>query len=962
MVQLIAYTQTGDNPTYLDLSDTSIKATYSSKEIQDVTQQKSDFTHNITLPFTQVNNDFFAHYYEVNVDGSFRADVKASCSIYVDSNLIFDGYIQLVKVDTLNENYTAICFGDVANLATELGEDKLNDLDLTKYNHILSQANIETGWNGLTEYVGALADGDEILYPIIDNGFNYNGNTLNTNAGAIKPRDLKPSIKVKTLLDEIVNKAGYTISSTFLNSTFFTSQYMTLGGELEGSFTSFLDGFKVGMTADQSVAASSLSVVEFNDDVNSNGYYNTNDNFDTITNSFVPTYTGDYSLKIQILLDTVTDPTLGFYVYTYVNGVTVLLSTMINTQVTSTGLAVLTSESIPITLNASDVVEFKAFSYNSVYGYTIKKNAVINGVTYDSFIKLVAIPEAVEGGEVSFEVGNSLLPKDKQIDFIKSIFARYNLIVEVDKETPKQLNIEPIQDFRDVGTSKDWTDKLDLSKSVIIESTNRFRKAELNLTDKEDADRINDYWQNEKGFIYNSFKFPFYGDFGSGELKVPTIFSSFAPKKVDNNLMFIAQHFDFNDGIAEAVKVKPKLFYYSGKKQLPPSSNYKLLNEATGVYTTKVEYPFCNHYSMSGDLVTETDTDIRFKAGNILNQSSLVETQTGNDVYNGYWKRYLNNIYNKDARIQIAYFYLTSQDIADFKYNDKVFIKDSYWLINKIDSFAIGVDNSTKVELIKILETPNVEVCSLTLTSYNLNGTTDWIDSDSASTTPTAACCEEEGLTMVGNKCVWNSLSTNELTDPPILYDGDNNETVLVGQNTPYLQSGNATTETSFNGVIKKVGEGDPKEGYALSWNDTLEQTDWRAIPDSGAKTDKIDITSAQYQALGSTPITLVAAPGSGKVIIPVSIYIYARRTSTETSSRDLYLGDTTSTSSGGYYTYIRDFMNNETGSRTYIAPPTKGEIAQGSLANRRLQLYSNGAFNGLIELTVYVTYQIMDI
>ena len=88
MVQLIAYTQTGDNPTYLDLSDTSIKATYSSKEIQDVTQQKSDFTHNITLPFTQVNNDFFAHYYEVNVDGSYRADVKAACSIYVDSNLI----------------------------------------------------------------------------------------------------------------------------------------------------------------------------------------------------------------------------------------------------------------------------------------------------------------------------------------------------------------------------------------------------------------------------------------------------------------------------------------------------------------------------------------------------------------------------------------------------------------------------------------------------------------------------------------------------------------------------------------------------------------------------------------------------------------------------------------------------------------------------------------------------------
>tara|TARA_R110000850_G_scaffold275205_1_gene414104 strand:+ start:3162 stop:6437 length:3276 start_codon:yes stop_codon:yes gene_type:complete len=127
-------------------------------------------------------------------------------------------------------------------------------------------------------------------------------------------------------------------------------------------------------------------------------------------------------------------------------------------------------------------------------------------------------------------------------------------------------------------------------------------------------------------------------------------------------------------------------------------------------------------------------------------------------------------------------------------------------------------------------------------------------------------------------------------------------------------------------------------------------------------QTDKIDITSAQYQALGSSPITLIVAPGSGKVIIPISTYIYARRTTTETSSVDLYLGDTTSTNSGSYYTYIRDFMNNETGDRTYIAPPSKGEIAQGTLANRRLQLYSNGTLNGDIELTVYITYQIMDI
>ena len=960
MVQLIAYSQTGDNPTYLDLSDTSIKATYSSKEIQDVTQQKSDFTHNITLPFTQVNNDFFAHYYEVNVDGSFRADVKASCSIYVDSNLIFEGYIQLVKVDTLNENYTAICFGDVANLATELGEDKLNDLDLTKYNHILSQANVENSWNGLTDYVGALPDGDEILYPIIENGLNYTGGDFQFITNPIRPRDLKPAIKLKSLLDFIINKAGYTISSTFLNSTFFTSQYMTLGGDLEGSATSLLDGFKVGMTADQT-AVSGVDV-DFDNESNPSGYYDSNGNFNTTTNSYVVPSSGTYGFQTQLVIDTTVASSNTVKAIYYINSVS-LGDAAVNITSNTLGLDSFTGDVVQLSLTVGDVITCRIFSNTSFGTKKIKKNDTINGTVYDSFVKLVYAPDAVEGGEVSFEVGNNLLPKDKQIDFVKSIFARYNLIVVIDKGTPKQLNIEPIQDFRDVGVSKDWTDKLDLSKSVIIEPTNRFRKASLNLTDKTDKDRANAYWEDVKGEIYNSRKHPFYGDFGSGELTIPSMFSSFTPFKIERSKMFVAQHFEFKDGAAEGVTTKPKLFYYSGLKGLSPSDSYSMRDEITGTISVKLSYPFCHHYSMAGDLVTETDTDIRFKAGNILNQSSLVETQTGNDVYNGYWKRYLNNIYNKDARIQTAYFYLTSQDISDFKYNDKVFIKDSYWFINKISSYAIGVDNSTKVELIKALESPNVELCAITVASYNLNGTTNWIDSDGASASPTAACCEAEGLTMVGNKCIWNSIiGTSNLSEPPILYDGNDTSTVIVGQNSTSLKSGNTITETSFNGVIKKVGEGDPKEGYALSWNDTLQQTDWRAIPDSGAITVKIDITPTEYQALGGTPIVLIDAPGASKVIIPISVYMYANRTTTETNRVSLYLGDTTSTTSGAYYTYIRDFMLNESGSRTYIAPPTKGEISQGSLANRRLQLYSSGTFHGDIDLTVYVTYQIMDV
>jgi len=58
MVQLVVYNQQGGDSVYLDLGDVSIKADYSSIEIQDITKRKSESTQAFTLPFTATNNNF----------------------------------------------------------------------------------------------------------------------------------------------------------------------------------------------------------------------------------------------------------------------------------------------------------------------------------------------------------------------------------------------------------------------------------------------------------------------------------------------------------------------------------------------------------------------------------------------------------------------------------------------------------------------------------------------------------------------------------------------------------------------------------------------------------------------------------------------------------------------------------------------------------------------------------------
>ena len=123
-------------------------------------------------------------------------------------------------------------------------------------------------------------------------------------------------------------------------------------------------------------------------------------------------------------------------------------------------------------------------------------------------------------------------------------------------------------------------------------------------------------------------------------------------------------------------------------------------------------------------------------------------------------------------------------------------------------------------------------------------------------------------------------------------------------------------------------------------------------------QTDKISISNAEYQALNSSPKTLVGAL-SGYMITVYSVNILCNITVTaETSSNDLYLSyDSSSTSS--YWRHIRDFMNNKSTDQSWSIVPDfpAGGTCSTSLLNKPFVMYSSGAFNGNLTLDVYVTY-----
>ena len=114
---------------------------------------------------------------------------------------------------------------------------------------------------------------------------------------------------------------------------------------------------------------------------------------------------------------------------------------------------------------------------------------------------------------------------------------------------------------------------------------------------------------------------------------------------------------------------------------------------------------------------------------------------------------------------------------------------------------------------------------------------------------------------------------------------------------------------------------------------------------------------------LDTTPKTIVSAPGSGKIIQPLTItLIYTYGSAASAVSNYVYISyDSSSTSN--YIVRQRDFIKNDSANRTYMfgASDTNGAdgVYAGSIDNKPLIIYSNADFGGDGTIKCIVTYQI---
>lgn len=161
----------------VDLSaDFSALLTFAIDDIKDFSAKNTSFSKTIILPGTARNNQIFGQLFDVkaastynevlpNYGYNFNAAKSARALLFQDQIQQFKGIIRLLEIviDNGSVEYEVAVFGELSGLVLKLGNNKLENLDFSAYDHLWNVTNITASWT--TPSAGA-----GYFYPLIDYG------------------------------------------------------------------------------------------------------------------------------------------------------------------------------------------------------------------------------------------------------------------------------------------------------------------------------------------------------------------------------------------------------------------------------------------------------------------------------------------------------------------------------------------------------------------------------------------------------------------------------------------------------------------------------------------------------------------------------------------------------------------------------------------------------------------------
>lgn len=736
MIQLKLYNDSTKTEQYwIELYETEpIKLTLSVEDITNA-DATSTFSKAFKVPGTRKNAEFFKNAFDI--DGIlYDVTIKKPAEILVDGAEFKTGHVRLQKVflntDLDRYDYQLLFLGETRDLSSIIGDKPLCQLVMPDLNppgnqSTFNQTDIESSWQAFPEsasLTAGLADGN-LLFPLIDHGNEYDNNVptagvielgnstgkgfTHNDSNGLAPTRFKPMIRAKRIWDQIFQDAGYTYTSTFLNSDRFKQIYISaFGNEASSEIDvnqSVQTSFKAWELTIQQIADCFLYL---NDTI-----YNPGGQFSTGTSTCSG---GSYYLAPA------TSTQNSYYVMSAnadVNGYFensngsrnyIAIRLELYNDTTNT---VLRSGPYIQQGNSSFVFDSRYLPDGSINAGDIIKLRTAAASIFDSS-SIENIYWDCTSSPGTYTPVADLDCEYKQIDFIKDILTTFRLTLSPDPKIPNAFIIEPWQTYINSGDLYDWSKKLVENKDVIVEPLFNTQSDVIEFSFTQDLDYINN-------FHYENYKHP-YGwlEFNSGnellkgtrkiEVKgiAPTPVDQIEqdpsnPHSMPEFIIPLTHKHNAEGAVTQHVPIKPKtrMLFYNGLKPITDNvDQWYWLNVNTKVTVFPQVTPYEQFPPTSSSLNLNFSNDIRYYLEGWPDPQDASYNQEGPTIYNEYWSRYINSLYNKYSRRVTAYFILNNIDLNEFSFDDTIFVNGTYFRPEKIIDVQIGAYTEVLVQLI----------------------------------------------------------------------------------------------------------------------------------------------------------------------------------------------------------------------------------------------------------------------
>jgi hypothetical protein len=633
-------------------NDEQIQVTSSIQNVQDISKTFTDFSQGFTVPASDVNNAFFQHWYNSDIDFSTDNNLRKDAYIEINLTTFRKGKVQLDGATLTNgkpSSYKLTFYGEGVTLKDTFGEDLLSDLDYSDYAHDYNSS----------EVLARIQDGNntyDVKYPLITSyriweyqslsvdpptpntstGTSTN-NDIHTNSGAINKNELFPAFRVSKIFDLIANKYGITFQGAFLQDQRFTDLFLWYKGKEQ--FINISSPTEVNFTT----VTPTFTTYDLTNTVN------TTDN--SIHVQYIDSNVLTHFIRLNVTSVASSDP---YYIDVYQNGN--LMNTIKGTSVQSFLLEIIQS----------------VIGLDSVYTFKVRgqgtNNIALNmryEVSYFDSGNLFTDYVAITASNVIYAATLDLsanAPVMKIADFFAGILKVFNMTVY--SITDGEYFVEPLDDWYSKGAVVDVSKYVDVT-TIEHARMPLYKKIAFKYQDSECV--LNKYFAQTFSKAYGDTSYQY--NYDGGEFTIELPFENLLQQKF-NGTQVLQVGYSLNSEFAPYIP-KPVLLYQY-RNQV---SDFKWANDGGGHTTVNDYTPFGQDLQYNG-----TDYTLNFAP----ETSTILDYPIQNTLFANYYFSYLYNLYNIKQRLVNIKAKLPVSLLTGLQLNDRLVIRDRRYIINEM--------------------------------------------------------------------------------------------------------------------------------------------------------------------------------------------------------------------------------------------------------------------------------------